>query len=112
MDPYLEDPGGWGGVHDALISLMHEHLTRDLGPGFIAAGDTRVYVISPDEQRWIFPDVYIIETPAPPARAAGRGAIAAPCLCRTGPCPSEGAPGCPAPAPPPAVIAPTIPYGA
>ena len=65
MDPYLEDPGGWGGVHDALIALLRERLNRDLGPGYIADGDTRVYVLSPDEQRWVFPDVSIIETPAP-----------------------------------------------
>ena len=78
MDPYLEDPGGWGGVHDALIALLREQLNRQLGPGYIADGDTRVYIISPDEQHWIFPDVYIIETPTPVARSAGRGAIAAP----------------------------------
>lgn len=78
MDPYLEDPGGWGGVHDALIALLREQLNRQLGPGYIADGDTRVYIVSPDEQRWIFPDVYIVETPVPAARSAGRGAIAAP----------------------------------
>jgi hypothetical protein len=78
MDPYLEDPGGWGGVHDALIALIREHLNRDLGPGYIADGDTRVYIVSPDEQRWIFPDVHIIETPAPLALPTGRGAIATP----------------------------------
>lgn len=78
MDPYLEDPGGWGGVHDALIALLREQLNRQLGAGYIADGDTRVYVVSPDEQRWIFPDVYVLETPAPAARPAGRGAIAAP----------------------------------
>lgn len=73
MDPYLEDPGGWGGVHDALIALMREHLNRQLGPGYVADGDTRVYVVSPDEQRWVFPDVYVIQTPA--TQTAGRGAI-------------------------------------
>lgn len=78
MDPYLEDPGGWGGVHDALIALLREQLNVNLGPGYIADGDTRVYVVSPIEQRWIFPDVYVIETPAPAARQVGRGAIAAP----------------------------------
>lgn len=76
MDPYLEDPGGWGGVHDALIALLREQLNRQLGPGYIADGDTRVYVISPVEQRWVFPDVYVIETPA--AQPAWRSAIAAP----------------------------------
>jgi hypothetical protein len=78
MDPYLEEPGGWGGAHDALIALMREQLNQRLGRGYIADGDTRVYVVSPDERRWIFPDVYVIETPTPAARQAGRGAIAAP----------------------------------
>jgi hypothetical protein len=78
MDPYLEDPGGWGGAHDALIALLREQLNRRLGAGYIADGDTRVYIVSPDEQRWIFPDVYVIETPTPAARQSGRGAIAAP----------------------------------
>ena len=58
MDPYLEDPGGWGGVHDALIAVLREGLNRQLGPDYIADGDTRVYIVSPDEQRWIFPDIY------------------------------------------------------
>lgn len=78
MDPYLEDPGGWGGVHDALIAVLREGLNRQLGPDYIADGDTRVYIVSPDEQRWVFPDIYVIETPTPAARPAGRGAIAAP----------------------------------
>jgi hypothetical protein len=49
-----------------------------LGPGYIADGDSGVYIVSPDEQRWIFPDVYVVETPAPAARSASRGAIALP----------------------------------
>ncbi len=78
MDPYLEDPGGWGGVHDALIALLREQLNRQLGAGYIADGDTRVYIVSPDEQRWMFPDVYVIATTTPAAPVTGRGAIATP----------------------------------
>jgi hypothetical protein len=78
MDPYLEDPGGWGGVHDALIALLREELNRRLGPGYIADGGTRVYIISPEEQRWIFPDVFVVETPASQAPTTARGAIATP----------------------------------
>ncbi|GAC1401605.1 MAG: hypothetical protein NVSMB65_19040 [Chloroflexota bacterium] len=78
MDPYLEEPGGWGGVHDALIALLREQLNRRLGPRYIADGDTRVYIVSPDDQRWVFPDIYVIETPTPMAQSVGRGAIAAP----------------------------------
>lgn len=78
MDPYLEDPGGWAGVHDALIALLREQLNRQLGQGYIADGATRVYIVSPDEQHWLFPDVYVIETSPPVARVAGRGVITAP----------------------------------
>lgn len=78
MDPYLEDPGGWHGVHGRLIAILGELLNRDLGPDFIADGDTRVYIVSPAEQHWIFPDVYIVEQPRRLTRSVARGAIAAP----------------------------------
>ena len=84
MDPYLEEPGGWKGVHGRLIAVLGELLNRDLGPDFIADGDTRVYLVSPGEQHWIFPDVYIVEAPRPtlpsahaPRWRAGRS----PCQC-------------------------------
>jgi hypothetical protein len=78
MDPYLEEPGGWAGAHDALIAIMRELLNGQLGPNFIADGGTSVYVLTPDERRWIYPDVFVIETPAVVAAPATRGAIAAP----------------------------------
>jgi hypothetical protein len=78
MDPYLEEPGGWAGAHDALIAIIRELLNGQLGPNFIADGGTSVYVLTPDERRWIYPDVFVIETPAVVAIPAPRGAIAAP----------------------------------
>jgi hypothetical protein len=78
MDPYLEDPGGWGGVHDALIAVLREALNRQLGPRYIADGDTRVYVVSPDEQRWILRANFVVETPTPAIRSSGRCTVAAP----------------------------------
>jgi hypothetical protein len=62
MDPYLEDPGGWTGVHDGLIARLRTELNRQLGPGFVADAGTSVYVVAADEQRWVFPDIYVIET--------------------------------------------------
>ena len=62
MDPYLEDPGGWTGVHDGLIARLRTELNRQLGPGFVADAGTSVYVVAADEQRWFFPDIYVIET--------------------------------------------------
>jgi hypothetical protein len=78
MDPYLEDPGGWAGVHDALIAIMREMLNRQLGPGFIADGGTSVYILSPEERRWMYPDVFVIETPVLATASARQGTIAAP----------------------------------
>jgi hypothetical protein len=78
MDPYLEEPGGWAGVHDALIAIMREMLNRQLGPGFIADGGTSVYILSPEERRWMYPDVSVIETPAMATATARRGTVAAP----------------------------------
>lgn len=78
MDPYLEEPGGWKGVHGRLIAILGELLNRDLGPSFIADGDTRVYVVAPSERQWIFPDLYVIETPRPQTTPVMRGAVATP----------------------------------
>jgi hypothetical protein len=62
MDPYLEDPGGWTGVHDGLVTRLRTELNHRLGPGFVADACTSVYVVSADEQRWVFPDIFVIET--------------------------------------------------
>jgi hypothetical protein len=78
MDPYLEDPGAWGGVHDALIAILREQLNRRLGSDFIADGATSVYIITPDEQRWIFPDIFVIERTPPPTVTRAGGTIVAP----------------------------------
>ncbi|MCC6629454.1 MAG: DUF4058 family protein [Chloroflexi bacterium] len=77
MDLYLEDPGGWAGVHDGLISLLRRALNQALGPEFVADAGTSVYVVTPDEQRWVFPDVFVaaLRQEAPVTRA---GRIAAP----------------------------------
>lgn len=71
MDPYLEDPGGWTGVHGGLIARLRTELNRQLGPAFVGDAGTSVYVVAADEQRWVFPDIYAIETQR--AEQAGRG---------------------------------------
>src|SRR5437870_3585360 len=73
MDPYLEDPGGWAGVHHALIAILRENLNGLIGPDFIADGDATVYILSPEERRWIYLDVFVVETgAAATARSCGR----------------------------------------
>jgi hypothetical protein len=78
MDPYLDDPGAWAGVHSALIAILREALNRQLGPGFVADGGTSVYILSLEERRWMCPDVFVIETPSPEPVSTRAGMIAAP----------------------------------
>jgi hypothetical protein len=71
MDPYLEDPGGWPGVHGLLISAIRIDLNRRLGSRFFADAGTTVYVISADDRRWVFPDVFVVEAREAVGAAAG-----------------------------------------
>lgn len=61
MDPYLEDPGRWAGVHGLLISAIRIELNRRLGPRFVADADATVYIVTPEDRRWVYPDVFVIE---------------------------------------------------
>src|ERR1043166_1013767 len=57
MDPYLEDPQVWPGVHAALIVYIRDHLQPSLRPRYIAAIEERVYVEGLDRE--IVPDVWL-----------------------------------------------------
>src|SRR5687768_2514739 len=61
MDPYLEEPGRWAGVHNTLIAAIRADLNRRLGPRFVADTDTTVYVVAREDRRWVYPDVFVIE---------------------------------------------------
>jgi len=77
MDPYLENPSRWAGVHGLLISAIRADLNRRLGRRFVADADTTVYVVAAEDRRWVYPDVFVVET----RQAVGTGAgarIAAP----------------------------------
>ena len=73
MDPYLEDPTGWGGVHLALIVAIQAELNRVLPAGFVAKIDEYVWVRDTDEDRSLLgkPDAFV-----PQARRPGRGGTA------------------------------------
>jgi len=47
MDPYLEDPIGWPGVHHLLLSSIHELLASAVGPSYVVRVEERVYVTDP-----------------------------------------------------------------
>lgn len=71
MDPYLEAPAFWVGVHNRLIVYLADQLRPKLRPRYLPAIEERVFVAGPvDEFR---PDVHIRRSPAP---RPGGGAVA------------------------------------
>jgi len=65
MDPYLEDPALWSGVHQRVISYASETLHSQLRPrGYYSDIGERVVVVT-IAQRPIIPDVSIIRRPSP-----------------------------------------------
>lgn len=62
MDPYLENPLHWRGLHNRLITFAAESLKTILPPGFIADIDEQLYVVEPE--RPIYPDVAVLKRPA------------------------------------------------
>src|SRR5579872_3251192 len=75
MDPYLEDPSLWRGVHSRLINYAAEALQAALPPGFIADIDERLYVVEPE--RSIYPDIAVSKRPPErPQQEKGGGGTA------------------------------------
>lgn len=64
MDPYLESPAYWGGLHSKLIVAMNDALNRTLPEGYYAEVDEHVWLqIDPSEDRRLLgkPDVFITD---------------------------------------------------
>ncbi|HKI35774.1 MAG TPA: DUF4058 family protein [Gemmataceae bacterium] len=57
MDPYLEDPQRWQGLHNAFIVYIRDYLQPSLRPRYIAAVEERVFVEGPDRE--IIPDTLV-----------------------------------------------------
>jgi Protein of unknown function (DUF4058) len=57
MDPYLEAPDIWPGVHASFIVYLRDHLQPRLRPRYLAAIEERVFVEGPDRE--IIPDVWL-----------------------------------------------------
>lgn len=64
MDPYLEHPDLWPGVHGSLIVYSRDDLQPQLLPRYIASIEERVYV--EPLGRPIRPDVRVLEEKPPP----------------------------------------------
>jgi hypothetical protein len=62
MDPYLEDPQLWPGVHAALVVYVRDFLQPQLRPRYVAAVEERVYVEGGDRE--IIPDASVRKIPA------------------------------------------------
>src|SRR5437016_2274445 len=64
MDPYLEEPALWPGVHQGLITGIRAALNATLPPGYVADMGERVYVVQPG--RSLYPDVAVLKSMRPP----------------------------------------------
>lgn len=68
MDPWLERPAVFPSLHNNLVYVLQAALNAVLPAGYVAAGDTRVYV-DPELRR--IPDVGVYTPgPAPPGTSA------------------------------------------
>jgi hypothetical protein len=59
MDPYLEQPALWPGVHQRLITYLGDTLNAVLPPQYVADIGERLYVVEPAHT--IYPDVVVHE---------------------------------------------------
>jgi Protein of unknown function (DUF4058) len=60
MDPYLEHPALWPGVHQSVITYSRDLLQEQAGDGFIVTMGERVYVERPEEDSF-YPDVSLVQ---------------------------------------------------
>ena len=49
MDPYLERPDRWGGVHSGLIAVMREMLSQQVAPRFFVDSEYYFYILGRDD---------------------------------------------------------------
>ncbi|BCX02397.1 MAG: hypothetical protein KatS3mg053_0335 [Candidatus Roseilinea sp.] len=61
MDPWLEDPARWPGVHQALITYLRDEMQPRLRPRYAATIGERVYIAA--HHRSIYPDVTMVQQP-------------------------------------------------
>lgn len=80
MDPYLERPDRWSGVHARLIAVLGEILARQVAPRFFVDSEDSVYVLDLDDpaRSLLRPDIYMVEAGRRGSALAARGQIAAP----------------------------------
>jgi len=82
MDPYLERPDRWSGVHAALIAVMREMLARQVAPRFFVDSEDSVYILGRDDpgRSFVRPDLSVVELVGVGGVAPAHGRIASPLL--------------------------------
>jgi Protein of unknown function (DUF4058) len=76
MDPSLEHPAGWPNFHHLFITFASVALNRVLPSHYVSRIGERIYLIPPE--RNLYPDMMVLERPAPPPSAdpsAGGAAV-------------------------------------
>jgi hypothetical protein len=65
MDPYLEHPTLWPGVHNGLIAALQLSLAPQLRPRYYVALEERLYITEPDQRVFVGrPDLAVVGQPA------------------------------------------------
>jgi Protein of unknown function (DUF4058) len=76
MDPYLEEPSQWPGVHQRLITYMADAMQPRVRPRYHVLIGERVYIAEPLQS--FYPDVTLVQYPAQRAPAGSSIAVAEP----------------------------------
>jgi hypothetical protein len=64
MDPYLEHPTLWPGVHNGLIAALQLFLAPQLRPRYYIAMEERLYITEPDQRVFVGrPDLAVVGHP-------------------------------------------------
>lgn len=88
MDPYLEDPGFWQGLHTTLLTSMRAAITPMLPPGLYAEVEQHIWFREEEHStsqlearttKQVKPDVYILE--GPNTKTAGKRSKSGTAVC-------------------------------
>jgi hypothetical protein len=64
MDPYLEHPTLWPGVHNGLIAALQLSLAPQLRPRYYIAIEERLYITEADQRMFVGrPDLAVVGHP-------------------------------------------------
>lgn len=71
MDPYLEEPILWPGLHQRLITHIGDTLNALMPPHYVADIGERLYVVQPEHS--VYPDTVVVQHPCTPAHPEAHG---------------------------------------